>query len=468
MFDAHDVENYRDLFVGTDTLVPVLNGNHRIYVNLDNAASTPPMKSVRQAVDDFLPYYSSVHRGTGYKSQISTHVYENSRSAVLGFVNASPDEHTCIFGKNTTEAINKLARRFPFSSERDVVLTTMMEHHSNDLPWRNVAHTVHIGVNEDGRLDESDLQDKLENYNKRIALIAITGATNVTGYINPIHQIAEQAHAAGAMILVDAAQLAPHRRVDMRALADPGHLDFLVISAHKMYAPFGTGALVGRKDVFNRGTPDVTGGGTVMIVTVDDVVWATAPDRDEAGSPNTVGALALAAAIRQLGSIGMDKVARHEADLTAYALKKLSQLEAIRIYGDKDPANSTGRIGSIPLELEGMSHFKLAAILGYEYGIGVRSGCFCAHPYLLKLLDVTGEEAELTRSRMQAGDKSEMPGLVRLSFGLYNTRDDIDVLVEALVDIIDGKYQGEYKQDRASGEYYPQGWQPDFDRYFMI
>ena len=164
----------------------------------------------------------------------------------------------------------------------------------------------------------------------------------------------------------------------------------------------------------------------------------------------------------------MDKVARHEADLTAYALNKLSQLEAIRIYGDKDPANSTGRIGSIPFELEGMSHFKLAAILGYEYGIGVRSGCFCAHPYLLKLLDVTGEEAELTRSRMQAGDKSEMPGLVRLSFGLYNTRDDIDVLVEALVDIIDGKFQGEYQQDRASGEYYPQGWQPDFDRYFKI
>ncbi|MEA3439378.1 MAG: aminotransferase class V-fold PLP-dependent enzyme, partial [Chloroflexota bacterium] len=283
--------NYRELFIGTDSMVPLLGGGQRAYVNLDNAASTPPLKAVQQAVDNFLPYYSSVHRGTGFKSQLSTHFYESAREAVLGFLNADAAEHACIFGKNTTEAINKLAHRFPFSAERDIVLTTMMEHHSNDLPWRGTANTVHIGVTRDGQLDEQDLDHKLSTYAKRVALVAITGASNVTGFINPIHQIAEKAHAVGAQILADTAQFAPHRKINMRRLSDPGHLDFVTISAHKMYAPFGTGALVGRKEIFERGDPDVSGGGTVMIVTVDDVVWAEAPERDEAGSPNTVGAV---------------------------------------------------------------------------------------------------------------------------------------------------------------------------------
>ena len=216
-------------------------------------------------------------------------------------------DHTCIFGKNTTEAINKLARRLPLYGKRNIVLASGMEHHSNDLPWRAATQVIHVRLTPDGRLDEDDFDTQLAKYADRIALVTLTGASNVTGYINPIHRLAEKVHAIGAMFMVDCAQLAPHRKIDMLPLDDPAHLDFISISAHKMYAPFGTGALIGRKDVFEHGDPDMTGGGTVEIVTLDNVVWTCPPERDEAGSPNVVGAVALAAAIRQLEAVGMAK-----------------------------------------------------------------------------------------------------------------------------------------------------------------
>ncbi|MCI0519560.1 MAG: aminotransferase class V-fold PLP-dependent enzyme [Chloroflexi bacterium] len=465
---SHAAHDYHNLFVGLDVPTPLLGGSARRYINLDNAASTPALSAVQQAVDRFLAYYSSVHRGTGFKSQLSTHAYEEARAEVLRFLGADPDEHTCIFGKNTTEAINKMARRFPFSTQRNVVLTSGMEHHSNDLPWRAAAETVHIGLTPEGRLDEDDFDAQLDRYGSRVALVAITGASNVTGFINPIHRLAEKAHRAGALILVDCAQLAPHRRVDMRRLDDPAHLDFVAISAHKLYAPFGTGALVGRKDIFAQGDPDQRGGGTVEIVTLDDVVWAGPPDRDEAGSPNTVGAIALAAAARQLQAIGMDAVAQHEAELTAYILRRLPAVPGLRIYGDASPENAASRLGVIPFKLEGISHFLVSAILGYEFGIGVRSGCFCAHPYILHLLGLNHDQAHAVREHMLAGDKSDMPGLVRASFGLYNSTEEVDALAEALTCIAQGEYQGRYHQARATGEYLPEGWQPDFKAYFTF
>ena len=460
--------NYRNLFIGLDALTPLLDGACHPYISLDNAASTPPLKAVQQAVDDFLVYYSSVHRGTGFKSQLSTHAYEQARHIVMDFVGADPAEHTCIFGKNTTEAINKLARRYPFTPERNVVLTSGMEHHSNDLPWRANAETIHVALTPDGRLNEADFDARLAQYGSRVALVAITGASNVTGYLNPIHRLAEKAHAAGAHILADCAQLAPHRQVTMRSLDDPAHLDFISISAHKMYAPFGTGAIVGRRDIFARGDPDMPGGGTVEIVTLDSVTWAEPPDRDEAGSPNTVGAVALAAAIRQLAAVGMAEVARHEAELTQYALERLPSVPGMRIFGDTDPARAAERLGVIPLQLEHVPHFLASAVLGYEFGIGVRSGCFCAHPYILHLLGLTPEEAHQVRERMLGGDRSEMPGLVRASFGLYNSTADVDALVAALTHISRHEYQGNYTQERASGEYKPTGWQPQFDQYFAL
>lgn len=461
-------DGYESLFTGINTQIPLLNGGQRKYINFDNAASTPPFKAVKNAVDQFMDFYSSVHRGTGYKSQLSTHAYEFSRQAVLGFVSADPNIHTCIFGKNTTEAINKLARRYPFSEGRNLVITSGMEHHSNDLPWRAAAEVVHVQLTEDGRLDVNNFDELLQIYSDRVALVAITGASNVTGFINPYYQLAEKAHSVGAKIVVDCAQLAPHRKVDMLPADDPAHLDFIAISAHKLYAPFGIGALVGPQEIFASGDPDMTGGGTVEIVTLDDVIWAAPPDRDEAGSPNTIGAIALAAAIHQLEEVGMQAVADHEAQLTTFALEQLARFPEISVIGDLNPESSAERLGVIPFNLQGISHFLVAAILGHEYGIGVRSGCFCAHPYVLHLLKLSKEEELEVRNQMMDGDRSNMPGMVRASFGLYNSINEIEALIDALREILRGEYQGNYIQERASGEFIPQGWNPEFERFFSI
>ena len=203
-------------------------------------------------------------------------------------------------------------------------------------------------------------------------------------------------------------------------------------------------------------------------MTLDDVVWAEPPDRDEAGSPNTVGAVALAAALTRLQQMGMDQVAAHEAELTYYALRKLANHPQIHIYGDREPEHAAKRLGVIPLQVKNMMHFKAAAILGYEFAIGVRSGCFCAHPYILHLLGLTTEQAHEVRRRMLAKDKSDMPGLIRASFGLYNSIDDVDAFVEALEKITRGEYIGHYRQDIATGEFRPEGWQPDFDSFFNL
>jgi selenocysteine lyase/cysteine desulfurase len=343
-----------------------------------------------------------------------------------------------------------------------------MEHHSNDLPWRSVAKTIHIETTVDGYLNEADFDEQLERYGQRLALVAITGASNVTGNLNPFHRLAEKAHAVGAQIVVDCAQLAPHRKIDMRPLDDLAHLDYVTLSAHKMYAPLGTGALIGRRDTFERGDPDMRGGGTVEIVTLGDVVWAEPPDRDEAGSPNTVGAIAMAAAIQQLETVGMDQVADHEAKLTAYALERLNSIPGLRIFGDDQSSRANKRLGVIPFHLEGISHFLVAAIVGHEFGIGVRSGCFCAHPYILHLLKISPEESKLVQERMMSGDRSDMPGLIRASFGLYNTIDEIEALAEALSKIAVNNYKGKYIQEIESGEFIPQGWTPKFENYFSV
>lgn len=463
-----DCTRLSDLFSRSSFVTPLLNGRSAAYVNFDNGASTPAMDAVREKVDQYLGLYSSVHRGTGYKSQISTHIYEETRRMVMEFVGANPKDHVCIYGKNTTEAVNKLARRFPFDEQKNVVLVSTQEHHSNDLPWRAVATVIHIAVTETGELDEADYDRLLSEYQGRIALVSVTGASNVTGYINPIHRLAAKAHTAGAQFCADCAQLAPHRAIQMLPLSDPAHLDYITISAHKMYAPYGTGALVGRRDTFMQGDPDMRGGGEVEIVTLDHVVWSEPPDRDEAGSPNTVGAVALAAAIHELNRVGMDAVARHEAELTEHALTGLNNIPGVTIYGDRDPARAASRLGVIPINMEGKTHYEVAARLGYEYGIGVRNGCFCAHPYLLKLMHVDESAAGQVRDLIVHHDKRDIPGLVRISFGLYNTLPEVDRLLQALTEIAAGKSSVVYHQDQASGAFIPEGWQPQFEQHFTF
>ncbi len=457
----------RSRIVGIDERVPLLDGRLATYVNLDNAASTPALTDVLDAVDRFMPYYASVHRGTGFKSRLSTLAYDQAHEIIAEFVGANLDTNTVIFGKNTTEAINKLSFRLP-AKPGAVVITTQLEHHSNDLPWRARFPVEHVRALPDGRLDEDDFDRLLAQHAGNIALVTVTGASNVSGFLQPIHRLARKAHAAGARILVDAAQLAPHRRVDMKADDDPEHLDFVTISAHKMYAPFGTGALIGPKAVFLQGAPEYPGGGTVDVVTLDEVQWAGMPDRDEAGSPNVVGAVAMAAAAKALMDVGMEQVAAHEQELLAYATERLLAIPGVTIYGESDPARLHEKVGVIPFNLAGVSHFLLAAILGYEGGIGVRSGCFCAHPYVVHLLNLDDEAASTWRTELLEGDRSNMPGMVRMSFGCYNNRDDVDRLLAMLERITRNDYAGDYRLDRQTGEYRPAGFTEPIASYFAL
>ncbi|MGE5590852.1 MAG: aminotransferase class V-fold PLP-dependent enzyme [Bacillota bacterium] len=458
------MNDYSDWVVGADSRVPLLDGRTVRYVNLDNAASTPPLRDVAETLDRLMPWYSSVHRGAGYKSRLTTQAFEAARRKVGSFLRADPQQDVVVFVRNATEALNRLARRLPAQGRRDVVITSRMEHHSNDLPWRAGGRAVHVEVDRDGRLDMADLRAKLAQYRDTVRLVAVTGASNVTGFINPIHDIARLAHEAGALMAVDAAQLAPHRAVDMRPHGDPEHLDFVIIAAHKMYAPYGSGALVGPRQVFEQTPPADVGGGTVSLVGDRQVEWAHAPDREEAGSPNVPGAVALGKAVEVLGALGMDRVAEHEADLVRYALPRLARIPRLRLYGCSDPGRVEERVGVISFDLEGLHHALVAAVLAYEAGVGVRNGCFCAHPYVTRLKRVGPREFERIRRQVSRGDRTHAPGMVRASFGLYNTTEDVDVLVEALGRVARGDIRGDYVFDPAGPSYEPRGFSWDLER----
>jgi selenocysteine lyase/cysteine desulfurase len=445
----------RDELIGTDQLVPLVDGGFVPYVNLDNAASTPALRSVVETIEEFLPFYSGVHRGTGYKSRLSTIAFDRARQIVGEFVGADPDRDVVVFTKNTTEAINKLARALPLPAG-SVVLTTQMEHHSNDLPWRARGRTVQVASTTDGTLDLHDLDRHLAEHAGRVTLLAVSGASNVTGVVPPVHELAEKVHAAGGRILVDAAQLAPHRPIDMRAHDDPGHLDFVALSAHKLYAPFGTGALIAPKSAFGV-MPDQPGGGTVNAVINDNVAWADLPDREEAGSPNVVGAVALAAAVAALTRIGLDRIAAHEWELTRYALDRLSAIPGLTVHGPTATASQATKVGVIPFSVAGFDHAVVAAVLGYEHGVGVRSGCFCAHPYVGHLLEFDRSTALAWFDRVGRGDKRESPGMVRISLGCYSVAEDVDRAVRGLEQIAVGDIAADYTCD-GDGTYHPVGY----------
>ena len=446
----------RSAVVGAEMRVPVIGGGRRKYINFDNAASTPPLKSVWRTLQRFKDYYSSVHRGTGYKSIVSTRAYDNAHLKALKFVGADPEYFTAIFVKNSTDGINKLARRLPLKPG-DIVLSSLMEHHSNDLPWRAVARTEYIEIDDWGFLDMDDLRRKVAKFGKKVKLVTVSGASNVTGIIPPIREIARLAHEVGAEFLLDAAQLAPHRRIRMGKPGGDDSIDYLVFSAHKMYAPFGSGLLIGPKDVFKKGDPDSVGGGTVNYVTLSEVRWAHLPDKEEAGSPNVPGAVALSSAIDFLESVGFSKIASHEKDLTRYVLKRFSEYPQIRLYGPRKWVPSGDRVGAISFNIDGFYHAETAAILSYEGAIAVRNGCFCAHPYIQRLLEIPDREATVYRDQIASGDRSRVPGMVRISFGLYNTRREIDRFFDIVDIMIAGKYKGKYVLDKHSGEVCPAG-----------
>ncbi|MCJ7687982.1 MAG: aminotransferase class V-fold PLP-dependent enzyme, partial [Clostridiaceae bacterium] len=355
-------------------------------------------------------------------------LYEESRNIVSNFVNASYN-NTVVYVKNSTEAFNKLSNLLYEPYKKNVILTTAMEHHSNDLPWRDKFIIDYISVDAVGMLSLEDLESKLNKYNSCIKLVTISGASNVTGYKNPIYDIAKLVHKFGSKLLVDGAQLVPHAPFIMNTENKECNIDFLIFSAHKMYAPFGTGVLIGPKCILDNCDPDLVGGGTVDIVTHNFIKWNESPERHEAGSPNVMGSIALASAIKCLDKIGMANVERLEKKLTSYAVNQIKNIPNIKI--SCDTSKEVDRVSIIPFNIDGIHHSTVAKILSYEWGISVRSGCFCAQPYIVKLLNISSESMRdhITNPNLHR------PGMVRISFGIYNTHSEIDILSYALTKI---------------------------------
>lgn len=453
--DKNDLKEFRKSIIGINLEVPTLHNRKKRYINFDNAASTPALLPIVEEMQEFLGWYSGVHRGTGYKSLLSTQVYDNCRKVVSAYVNADPERNTVIFLKNTTEAINKLAYRLNLSAG-EIVLTTRMEHHSNDLPWRQRAVVKYADVDDRGVLDPAAVEKQLKRNYPRIKLLAVCGASNVTGHVNDIYHLAAIAHEHKARIMVDAAQLIPHQRVDMKPDQDPCHIDYLAFSGHKIYAPFGTGVLIGPKETFTDGEPEYVGGGTVDLVGSEQVFWTRPPDREEAGSPNVIGAFALAKTLQYLQRFDTEKIEKHERNLTAYAMQQLKTVPGITIYG------SAPRVSVISFNMQGISHGQLGAALCYEAGIGLRTGCFCAQPYVRKLLGEQDELKFLQAYKEKNPDK--LPGMVRISLAAYNRFDEIDVLVDWLKKIEKQKkqYLKQYAYSPQSNSYLPAALEQSF------
>ena len=436
--------------VGDDVQIPCVGGEERPYRGFDSAASTPALPAVARRVEEFMPWYSSVHRGAGYKSQMATAAYEEAREAMLrlaGRDGRDGRDDVAVICRNTTEAINHLAYRLRLAPD-DVVVSTVVEHHANLLPWARLeVPRRYVECGPSGAFTTDDVVEQIER-GPRPRLLAITGASNVTGWLPPIDEIIAAAHERGVQVFVDAAQLAPHRPL-------PAAADFVAFSGHKMYAPFGAGCLIGPRATFADGDPFLAGGGAVDLVDLDEVLWTDPPEREEAGSPNVVGAVALHAAIEELEAIGWDAVERHERELAAELRRGLAGLPGVRLLG---PDLDVETLAIAAFVVEDVPHALVAARLSAEFAIGVRHGCFCAHPYLIRLLDVPPDEVAAFRADVIAGDRTRLPGAVRASAGLSTSAEDVEALLEAVAAIADGSPAPvPYRRDPTTGDYWPEG-----------
>ncbi|WP_091048407.1 aminotransferase class V-fold PLP-dependent enzyme [Nocardioides sp. YR527] len=397
--------------VGSKTQVPLLDGTTTTYANLDVAASAPALQSVADRVAEVLPWYASVHRGAGYLSQVSTALYEESRATIGAYVGAREDDVTVIT-RNTTDSVNLLAGCVPGR-----VLVLDIEHHANLVPWRRVEAGVTVVAGRDtlaGTIDALAGELARDSF----ALVAITGASNVTGEALPVGEIVTLAHAHGARVLVDGAQLLAHRHFSLAATG----ADYVAFSGHKLYAPYGAGALAGRRDWLDVGTPYLAGGGAVDDVEVGETTWQPAPARHEGGSPNVIGAAALAVACTTLGGLPAADLDRHEASLRGRLVAGLSALdgvEVIRLWPDSDEP-----VGVVTFTVDGIEPGHVAAYLSAEHGLGVRDGRFCAQP-LLKRLGLTA-------------------GAVRASIGIGTSLADVDRLVAGVRSLLAGHVRGDY------------------------
>ncbi|NRQ36103.1 aminotransferase class V-fold PLP-dependent enzyme [Nonomuraea sp. NN258] len=400
--------------LGADLEVPVKGGRLVGYANLDYAASAPCLEPVSAAVAAALPAYSSVHRGAGYASQLTTARYEQARHTVRAFVGARPDD-AVIFTRNTTDATNLLAGCLPEGTTA-VVFDT--EHHASLLPWPDAVRLAPPAFPGEAVRAADEALAAIEGPK----LLVVTAASNVTGELWPIAALAHIAHRHGARILVDAAQLVPHRRLNLTAL----DLDYVAFSGHKLYAPFGAGVLVGRRDWLSGGEPYLKGGGAVRSVGAagEGTEWHDdAEPRHEAGTPNVLGAIALAAACDALSATGWTALVREEERLIARLRAGLASIAGVRelsLWGDDHP-----RVGIVSFVVDGYSAREVAEILSAEYGIGVRDGKFCAHPFVRHLLGAA-----------DGGCEDGTASAVRASIGIGSTQEHVDRLIDALRDIV--------------------------------
>lgn len=418
-----NIDDLRKLFIGLDKKVNVDGKGRLIPINFDNAATTPPFKRVMKKILETSEYYGSIARGDGKKSQYCSDLYDSSRKYILEYFNAPEDIYTAIFVGNTTDGLNKLSNIL-IESKEDIVITTRMEHHSNDLPWRNKCDLKHVEVDKDGRIKVEDIEELLDKYQEKVKYVTVTGASNVTGYVNDIRRIAKAAHRYGAKIIVDGAQLIPHKKISMIQDDITENIDFLVFSGHKIYAPFGSGVIIGLRKIFNEKEPASSGGGTVQIVLDERQLWLDTPEKNEAGTPNLFGAISIAEALKEMDKIGFQVIENNEKDLLSYLIKELKQFEKVTLYADNE--NIDDRLGILVFNIDGMTYEEVGGALADIRGIGVREGGFCAHPYTRRVLGI--KDDELQRYMSEVG----IPGLVRVSLGIYNTKKEANIFLDTV------------------------------------
>ncbi len=392
---------------------PVLNQTihrDRPLIYFDNGASTQHPSVVIDAMSDsYRRTYANVHRGIHWLSEQSSEQFETARSAVQRFINA-PHNNEVILTAGTTAAINTVAGSWGVENvgEGDEILLTIFEHHSNIVPWQQLAQRVgakvrFAGITSDGELDLDDVQSKL---NERTKMFAFTAVSNVLGTITSVAQLTEMAHAVGAKTLIDAAQHSPHETTDVQAWG----ADFVVFSGHKMCGPSGIGVLWGRQEILEKTPPYMGGGGMIDQVTTDGFTWGELPARFEAGTPPIVEAIGLNSAIEYLEAIGLDAIADHERQLTLAAYEQLSEIEGLRILGP--PADR--RSGLVSFVVDGVATQDMSILLDQQ-GVAIRAGHHCAMPLHQHL---------------------EIRSSCRASFYLYNTLDEVDQFVAALKKVL--------------------------------
>lgn len=435
----------------TDTcLESPVTGAKMSLVYLDHGASTHPPRQVLDAHEAFLRgAYSNVHRGAHHLSLVSTERFEDARLKVRLFTGAGRD-HDVIFTHNTTSALNLAAHLL--AREEGATLVTQLEHHSNDLPHRQRGPTVRVPARKDGTLDLAAYQQAFKG--QRIKLVAITAASNITGYMPPLDEVIDLAHHHGAKVLVDGAQALAHLPLNLAKLGDSGGPDFFAAAGHKAYAPFGAAFLLAPRDAIDDCEPYYPGGGTVRLVGETDVLWSAGVERHEGGTPNVSGVVALGAALDYLRNAGMKRVREHEFALSGRMLAGLKSIKGVQLLGNIAPAE---RVGVFSFTVKGVPHGLVSTVLDHEFGVATRNGCFCAHPYLGLLLGLDAAAWQDLTDRVAGGESvhgPDFPGAARATIGIYNDEADMDRFLDGMRCIAAKKWQGKYVHD---GE----GWRLD-------